>query len=143
MANRKIKRILVPLDGSKNSISGLEEAIAIAKPTGASITGLCVIPTTPPIPVIGTQSDFKNQWTDAAAKFMAEAKKTSSRNGVSFHGKLLYGMATTDIADFANKKKYDLVVIGSHGRGSIKELFLGSVANSVVHRSKVPVLVTK
>ena len=143
MVNREIKRILVPLDGSKNSINGLEEAIRIAKPVNASITGLCVIPTVPPITMPGMQSGFRDSMTDAAAKFMTDAKKTASRNGVDFHGKFLYGIAATDIADFANEKKYDLVVIGSHGRNGIKEMFLGSVANSVIHKSKVPVLVVK
>lgn len=143
MVNGEVKRILVPLDGSKNSINGLEEAIRIAKPMNASITGLCVIPTIPPITMPGIQSGFRDHMTDAAAKFMVEAKKIVSRNGIVFHGKFIYGIATIDVADFANKKKYDLVVIGSHGRSGIKEMFLGSVANSIVHKSKVPVLVVK
>ncbi len=143
MVNHEIKRILVPLDGSKNSINGLEEAIRIAKPVNASITGLCIIPTSPPITMPGIQSGFMDHMTDAAAKVMTDAKKMTSRHGIGFNGKLLYGIATIDIADFANKKKYDLVVIGSHGRSGIKEMFLGSVSNAVIHKSKVPVLVVK
>jgi len=143
VASRKIKRILVPLDGSKPSLDGLHEAIEIAKPIGAKITGLCVIPTTPPIPVIGLQTSFKSHMTDGAAKVISEAKKITTRNDVEFHGKLVYGDASLEIANFANSKRYDLVVIGSRGRSGLNELFLGSVANSVVHRSKVPVLVTK
>lgn len=139
----QIKRILVPLDGSKNSIAGLEEALTIARSTGASITGLCVISSTPPLPVIGLQREFRDKMTDAAARTISDAKKIASRSGVNFHGKLLYGIAATDIAEFANKKRYDLVVIGSHGRGTVKELFLGSVANSTVHKSRVPVMVVK
>ena len=143
MASRKIKKILVPLDGSKHSMDGLHEAIEIAKPFGARITGLCVIPTNPPIPLVGLKTPFKSYMTDGAAKFMAESKKMASRNGVDFHGKLIYGEPSLEIANFANAKKYDLVVIGSRGRSGLKELFLGSIANSVVHRSQVPVLVLK
>ncbi|MDE1832489.1 MAG: universal stress protein [Thaumarchaeota archaeon] len=143
MASRKIKKILVPLDGSKHSMDGLHKAIEIAKPFGARITGLCVIPSTPPIPLIGSQPSFKSYMTDGAAKTMAEAKKVASRNDVEFHGKLVYGDASLEIANFANAKKYDLVVIGSRGRSGLKELFLGSVANATVHRSQVPVLVIK
>ena len=49
------------------------------------------------------------------------------------------------IAKFANNKKngIDLVVIGARGRSSAKELFLGSVSNYVLHKSKKPVLVVK
>lgn len=143
MVSRKIKKILVPLDGSKYSMDGLHEAIEIARPFGARITGLCVIPLNPPIPLVGSQPSFKSYMTDSAAKFMAEAKKVASKNDVEFHGKLVYGDASLEIANFANAKKYDLVVIGSRGRSGLKELFLGSVANSVVHRSQVPVLVLK
>ncbi|MGI0086417.1 MAG: universal stress protein [Nitrosotalea sp.] len=143
MTNRKIKKILVPIDGSKYSLDGLHEAIEIAKPIGARITGLCVIPSTPPIPLPGLRTPFKSYMTDGAAKFMIEAKKMASRNGVEFHGKLIYGDASLEIANFANGKKYDLVVIGSRGRSNLKELFLGSVANSLVHRSQVSVLVVK
>ena len=41
---KPIKKILVPLDGSKNSLKGLNEAIYLARQCGATITGLCVIP---------------------------------------------------------------------------------------------------
>src|SRR5574337_112756 len=143
MVSKKLRKILVPLDGSKPSLRGLAQAIEIAKPIGAKITGLCVIPTTPPIPVIGLQPSFKSHMTDGAAKIISEAKKTVLKNRVEFHGKLIYGDASMEIAKFANDKKYDLVVIGSRGRSGLNELFLGSVANSVVHRSQVPVLVTK
>ncbi len=142
MGKRKIKKMLVPLDGSKSSINGLHEAIEIAKPFGAKITGLCVIPTTPPMTMPGLQTPYKAQMTDGAAKVMTEAKRMALGNNVEFNGKLIYGDASLEITNFANSRKYDLVVIGSH-RSGLKELFLGSVANAVVHRSQVPVLVVK
>ncbi len=143
MSSRKIKRILVPIDGSKPSLEGLHQAIEIAKPTGAKITGLCIIPSNPPISLPGAQVSFKSYMTDEAAKVLSEAKKIAAKNNLEFHGKLSYGEASSEIANFANNKKYDLVVIGSRGRSGLKELFLGSVANAVVHRSRVPVLVIK
>lgn len=143
MSSKNIKKILVPLDGSKFSMEGLHEAILFAKQFDAKITGLCVIPLTPPVTMPGLQTPFKSYMTDGAAKFMAEATKIASLNGVNFQGKLIYGEASTEIAKFANDKKFDLVVIGSRGRSELKELFLGSTSNAVVHRSQVPVLVIK
>lgn len=143
MSSKNIKKILVPLDGSKFSMEGLHEAILFAKQFDAKITGLCVIPLTPPVTMPGLQTPFKSYMTDGAAKFMAEATKIASRNGVNFQGKLIYGEASTEITKFANDKKFDLVVIGSRGRSELKELFLGSISNAVVHRSQVPVLVIK
>ena len=143
MPSKRIKKILVPLDGSKYSMEGLQEAILLAKQFGAKITGLCVIPLTPPVAMPGLQTPFKSYMTDGAAKFMAEATKIASRDGVGFQGKLIYGEASTEIAKFASDKKFDLVVIGSRGRSELKQLFLGSISNAVVHRSQVPVLVIK
>ena len=143
MARRKIRRILVPLDGSKTSLKGLETAVMIAKPTGAHITGLCVIPTHPPIPVSELQDSFKIHMTDGAAKVVADARKIVIKNEIKFHGKLVYGSASVEIANFANDRKYDLVVIASRGRGDPHESILGSVVNSTIHRSHVPVLVAR
>ena len=124
-------------------MEGLHEAILLAKQFDAKITGLCVIPLTPPVAMPGLQTSFKSYMTDGAAKFMAEATKIASRNGVNFQGKLIYGEASTEIVKFASDKKFDLVVIGSRGRSELKQLFLGSTSNAVVHRSQVPILVIK
>ncbi len=47
------------------------------------------------------------------------------------------------IVDVAEKKNFDLIVIGSRGIDSVKEAFLGSVSHYITHRSKVPVLIIK
>jgi len=49
------------------------------------------------------------------------------------------------IVKFAHtkKNKFDLIVIGSRGMGSAKEIFLGSTSNYVLHKSKIPVLIVK
>ena len=43
----------------------------------------------------------------------------------------------------ARNKEFDIIVIGSRGQSGLKEVFLGSVANAIVHKSKIPVLVIK
>ena len=49
----------------------------------------------------------------------------------------------TDIVNFAKSRKYDLVVIGSHGRTGFDKLLLGSVANGVSQKIKSPILIVK
>jgi len=63
-----------------------------------------------------------------------EAKKVVK---VSFSPKLDYAGA---VVDYAERKDYDLIVIGSHGRTGIKKVILGSVAEGVISRSDIPVL---
>ena len=67
-------------------------------------------------------------------------------NKIEFEGIVIGGHTSgIDLTTFANNpaNKIDQIVIGSRGRGSIKEMFLGSVSNYVIHSSKIPVLVVK
>ena len=78
-------------------------------------------------------------------KLLVDAKVRAAKKGIQLTGKSLAGDPGYDIARFANNKKneIDLVVIGARGRGSAKEIFLGSTSNYVLHKSKKPVLIVK
>ena len=140
----KTKKILVPLDGSKNSIRGLDMAIHIARQSQGTITALAVksVPGIYALHPLGFL-DF-NSMTEVK-KILNDAKLRAAKKGIQLTQKALGGDPGYDIARFANnaKNKIDLVVIGARGRGSAKELFLGSVSNYVLHKSKKPVLVVK
>jgi nucleotide-binding universal stress UspA family protein len=143
MALQNLKKILVALDGSKKSFKGLDMAITLARQFGSSIVGLCVIPVEPPIFMPGMSSSFKKKMTDEAKKFLDEAEKTSKENSVTFKQQIIYGIPSEDVVSFANKHGFDLIIIGGRGHSLIREVFLGSVAHSTVHKSKIPVLVIK
>ncbi len=140
----KTKKILVPLDGSKNSIRGLDMAIHIARQSQGTITALTVksVPGIYAIHPLGFL-DF-NSMTEAK-KLLSEAKVRAAKKGIQLTGKALEGDPGYDIAKFANNKRnrIDLVVIGARGRSSAKEIFLGSTSNYVLHKSKKPVLIVK
>jgi nucleotide-binding universal stress UspA family protein len=53
------------------------------------------------------------------------------------------GDPAAEIVRIAEEQGVDQIVMGTHGRGALGSLFLGSVAQRVVHLSKVPVLLTK
>ena len=142
MIKTKISKILVPLDGSKTSFKGLDKAIYLARQCGATITGLYVVSIYPQH--LGDLiTPLKAKLIEDAEKFMEKAKVISAQNGIVFRHKIVYGDPKSDIIDFVKQNKFDLVVIGSRGLGGIKEAFLGSVSNAVVHKSHVPVLVVK
>ena len=138
----KISKILVPLDGSKTSFNGLDTAIFLARQCGAIITGLHVVSVYPQH-VGDLITPLKAKLIKNAEKFMEQAKVTSAQNGIVFRHKIIYGDPKSDMIDFIKQNKFDLVVIGSRGMGSVKEVFLGSVSNAIVHKSHVPVLVVK
>ena len=138
---QNIKKILVPMDGSKNSMRGLDEAIYLARQCHAIITGLYVIP-------ISNSTDsqissLEKYLLDNASKFMSKAKTRAAQNGILFDDAIIHGDEGPKIISYANNKSYDIIVIGSRGMGSMKEIFLGSTSNYVLHKSKIPVLIVK
>ena len=138
----KIKKILVPLDGSSNSFRGLETAIHMARECQATITGLYVLGITRP----GTNdaiTPLEKILLDHAQKIMKKAKLQAAKKGILFFDRVSYGDEGKRIVDVAQKKNFDLIVIGSRGMGAAKEIFLGSTSNYVLHKSKKPVLVVK
>lgn len=143
MIQNGFKKILVPLDGSKNSLKGLEKAIYISQISGAIITVLHVISALPPIPISDTVVQYKGRMKEEAEKYFKEARQIASKNHMDLEEKIIFGYPNYDVAYFANDKKFDLIVMGARGLSPIKELFLGSTSNATVHRSKVPVLVIK
>jgi nucleotide-binding universal stress UspA family protein len=142
MIKTKISKILVPLDGSKNSFTGLDKAIYIARQCGSTITGLNVISIYPQH-LGDLVSPLRVRLYQDAEKFMEKAKFISAQNGVVFHHKIIYGDPKLDILNITKQNKFDLIIIGSRGLGGIKEALLGSVSNFIVHKSHVPVLVVK
>ena len=140
----KTKKILVPLDGSKNSIRGLDMAIHIARQSQGTITALSVksVPGVYALHPLGLL-DFNSM--NEVKKILENAKVRAAKKGIQLTAKAISGDPGYDIARFANnaRNRIDLIVIGARGRGSAKEIFLGSVSNYVLHKSKKPVLIVK
>lgn len=143
MLKKKISKILVPLDGSKNSFRGLETAIILARHCGAIITGIYSIYAPPHSEFRGVGSVEKSH-SKEIKKFMAKAKLLAAQNGIVFKEKMMRGEIGYNIIKIAHgKDNFDMIVIGSRGRSSAKEMFFGSVSNYVIHTSKIPVVVVK
>jgi len=141
--NKKIIKILVPLDGSKNSQRGLEMAIVLARQCGATLTGVYSInvPSRSEFRSSGSVSEAHNK---AVKKLMKEAKTLAAKNGIVFNEKIMSGEIGYNIIKLAQgKAKFDMIVMGSRGRSTTKEIFFGSVSNYVTHTSKIPVLIVK
>ncbi|MBI1663072.1 MAG: universal stress protein [Nitrosopumilus sp.] len=143
MMKKKISKILVPLDGSKNSQRGLEMAITLARECEATITGVFSIHAPPHSEFRGIGS-VEKALNREVKKILENAKVLAAKNGIVFKEKIMRGEVGYNIIKLAHgKEKFDMIVIGSRGRSSAKELFFGSVSNYVIHTSKIPVVVVK
>lgn len=151
---KTIKKILVPLDSSKNSLRALKEAINLAKYTDSQIVGIYVIPSDisslPLIEIIQPLSSlkpagFQKKILKHGEKIIANAKEICIQNKIRFSGQVLKGNPGYDIVKFSNVKnnKIGLIVIGSRGKGPTSEILLGSVSNYVIHKAKSPVMIVK
>ncbi|MDH3395804.1 MAG: universal stress protein [Nitrosopumilus sp.] len=138
----KIKKILVPLDGSSNSFRGLDVAIHMARESHATITGLYVAAITKPR-TNDKITPLEKILLGHAQKIMKKSKLKAAQKGILFFDRVSYGDDGKRIVEVAEKQHFDLIVIGSRGMGSAKEFFLGSTSNYVLHKSKKPVLVVK
>jgi nucleotide-binding universal stress UspA family protein len=138
----KIQKILLPLDGSKNSFRGLDYAIHLARQCGATITGIYVIPFYPKSLLL-TPISYEKELRKKGKEILEKAKVRCAQNGIDFTEKMTDGHEVEEIVGFSVDKNFDLIVIGARGLGSVKEVFLGSVSNGVLHKSKIPVLIVK
>ncbi|HET7365505.1 MAG TPA: universal stress protein [Burkholderiales bacterium] len=141
------QHILLPLDGSTVSRKAARKAIALAKQAGARITAYHALGSGPRgvygdgyrlPPERSSRSRLRKarvQWFDGLARAARDA-------GVRFATAVDRAFTPHEgIVAAAQKRKCDLIVIGSHGRRGLARLALGSVAENVIARSSVPVLV--
>ncbi|QUC65506.1 universal stress protein [Nitrosopumilus sp. K4] len=137
-------KILVALDGSKNSIRGLGKAIEIAKADKSKIVGVNVVELPLSYFITRPKMEIKNNMAKKAKKIIEDAKKKCNSAGIDFESKIIPGGDIGyDIVKYAKKQKVNTIVIGARGLNPIKEMFLGSVSNYVLHKSKIPVLIVK
>jgi nucleotide-binding universal stress UspA family protein len=137
----KFKKILVPLDGSKKSLVALDNAVYLAKISGASITGIHVLPR---IVIAGTRtSSIEHQITSEGKSILKQGKVKSSQSDVQYEEELISGEPGPTITKYAKNGKFDLIVMSSTGTGSVKDGFFGSISNYVMHSSDIPIMIIR
>ena len=143
------KNILVPTDGSALSRRIIRDAAQFAAKLGAKITGIYVAPTyrvevytdfVPPDIMTPEQHNASAQKT--AQRFLETVKKAAAENRVAYAGEYVMGDDPAEaMVKIAQKRKCDLIYMGSHGRSGLSKLLLGSQTSNVLAHSRVPVLV--
>ena len=139
-----LKKILVPLDGSENSFRALDVAMFLAKKAGASVSVMYCVSVFPSIEV-QTIDPIKCQIEERkfAESVLKKAEAICAKNNITPNKTIANGTPGYMIVKYIKNNKVDLTVIGSRGRSAVREVFLGSVSNYVLHKSPSPVLVVK
>ncbi len=135
------KRILVPLDGSKVAEGILSHVHQLAKATGGEILLLRVLQ---PVPLEGGYPRPIEMRTKSAYKYLARLQDTLASQGVSATVAVTAGVQAGDaISTWAGEHEVDLIALMSHGFGRAARAVFGSVAERLLERSPVPVLVVR
>lgn len=131
------RSILVPLDGSATAESALEPALYLARAAGGDIKLVRA--------QLSHSLSSLEQDTDeevACREYLLGIARRLQAQGVEARVEVLDGGPVADrILEVLSDEDYDLVVLSSHGRTGITRFLLGSVAEQLVRRSPVPVLI--
>ncbi|MGA7381688.1 MAG: universal stress protein [Terriglobales bacterium] len=131
------KNILLATDFSDASEKAFHYAVAIARLHGSKIYAVHVAPpeTSLPIPEFPEDPMF-----NVAKRAMETLGSRSELKQIAHETLLRRGSVWSALSDVIRQRNIDLVVLGTHGRGGIKKLVLGSVAEEVVRRVGCPVI---
>jgi nucleotide-binding universal stress UspA family protein len=144
-----MKRILVPTDFSKASITALEVACEIAKKAGAEVIALHVVEeaTSESFRVTGEVVTANYEDRLYTLKLLEKSKKQLEKlvldpkfSSIKLDGELRLGNAFHGMNAIITEQKVDLVVMGARGHSRLEQMIIGSNTEKVVRNSKVPVL---
>lgn len=140
---KKTIKILVPIDGSKNSKRALIEAKRLAEYQGGEITLMTVVKPLI-VPYFGNTElarlDQKNIET-AKELLLTNTKKEFEHSSVKVETILKKGNPAEEILNEVEANDYDLIVMGSRGLGTFSKALLGSVSSRVLNHTRVNVLI--
>ncbi|WP_323190863.1 universal stress protein [Halostella sp. PRR32] len=140
------KKILIAYDGSPQSESALEYALDEHRdatlvilnaidPGEAGYGSQAAVPSYP--------EEWYEQARDSAKETLSEAEKRANRAGVDVETTVEVGGPANTVVEYAEENDIDHIITGSHGRTGVSRILLGSVAETVIRRSPVPVTVVR
>jgi nucleotide-binding universal stress UspA family protein len=141
-ASVAVRRILLATDLSTASEGATRQAIDLARDLGASLVVVSVIDpeASGAAGGQGLRMDQRRQARESSAQ---DVVLRGRRAGVRMSFMVWEGAPGPSIVDAALSEQVDMVIVGSHGRGSVGRLFIGSVSEFVVRNSPCPVLVVR
>ncbi len=142
-----LKNILVAYDSSSFSNRAFKSALDIAEPNKSKITIVTVV-TGIYQPSIGFSMKFSKdlleKHTKMLKKLFSKLQTMANKKDISISLKILKDPSVSNaITNYVKSQKFDLIVIGSRGRTGLNKAILGSVANDVINRVNVPIMVVK
>jgi len=139
------RHILVPLDGSGIAEQVVPHVVELAKAFSSESTIFWI---TPPVPRVGgvpvaSEERWNSEYNENADGFLHGVQAQFEAGGVKVTTLRAHGAPAQLIVDQARSLGADIIAMTTHGRGGIRRVALGSVADEVVRRVHCPVLLVR
>ena len=139
-------KILVAVDGSDISVRAAKHANTLAKSLAKPAKIFLVAVDAAPFP--GVVSKIGKDAMDRIhvenhERMLAPARKALARSKADVRELAVVGEPSEAILAAASANKADVLVMGSHGRGSVKGILLGSVSSKVIAQADIPVTIVR
>jgi nucleotide-binding universal stress UspA family protein len=145
---KRYKRILVPVDGSELSDDAFQQAIDLAVLVDGTVSVVHVIEhlyadytVLEGQDMISASTLIETETKEQVESFLAEYSLKGKEKGVAIKTLIREGPVAHEIIELS--KKFDLVIIGTHGRRMITSLLMGSVAEKVSRHAFCPVMLVR
>ncbi len=139
-------KILLAVDGSDISLRAVKHVIALSKQLAKPpqvILGNVDVPLLQRVAVtLGAQGVARYHAENAEA-MCGKARRMLRRAGFAFEEEIHVGDVADVLLGIAKKRRVDLIVMGSHGNGPLRGMFLGSVSAKVISHTTLPVTIVR
>jgi nucleotide-binding universal stress UspA family protein len=140
-------KILLPVDGSENSLRAVQHVIAMKEqysdPIEVHLLNVQLPVASGAVKMFISQQQLNDFYRDEGVAALKDARALLDQAGVSYQHHIGVGDLAGTITAYAKDKQCRQIVIGTRGRGSFAGALLGSVATKVVHLADIPVLLIK
>ena len=139
-------KILLAVDGSEIGLAAVRHLVEFGKSLAEPPSVILLYADPPLLRSVALElgnDGVERYHAENGAYAMKKARTALKRAQLPFVEKIVVGEPAESIVKQAKASKADLVVVGTHGRGALKQLFVGSVALKVIAMSPVPVLVAR
>ena len=142
-----MKKLLVPIDGSGAALRALDQAIALAQ-LSASCSIVVVHTHEEPL-IYGAMAVYVPRPKMAELQrqhsedILVTAKAKLKDADIPYAVEVLLGPIAQTIAEHAEHIGCDAIVMGRHGKSTLEDILVGSVAIKVLHASKLPVMLVR
>jgi nucleotide-binding universal stress UspA family protein len=140
-------KILVPIDGSDNSLRALRYLIDHRDEFGKAVD-LHILNAQPPVAsgavkMFIDDEQLRQYYQDEATQALRAARQLLDEAGVAYRHHIVVGDVATTITRFAGENRCAQIVMGTRGLGAVSGVIMGSVTTKVVQLAEVPVLLVK